>query len=171
MFNDPDENLPDWFVKEEQYHMRKLPEVDPKAVEYYKDKQNDIGVKTIKKVVEAKARKKRKIAKKMEKAKKKAAHILENEDLGSREKGKEIQRLYKKAQSAGKKPEVKYVVAKKATAQKRAKRPTGLKGLYKQVDPRMKKDNTLKRTRATSKRIQKRKLKGKKTRPQQQESR
>ena len=71
MFNDPDENLPDWFVKEEQYHMRKLPEVDPKAVEYYKDKQNDIGVKTIKKVVEAKARKKRKIAKKMEKAKNK----------------------------------------------------------------------------------------------------
>ena len=98
MFNDPDENLPDWFVKEEQYHMRKVPEVDPQAVEYYKNKQNDIGVKTIKKVVEAKARKKRKIAKKMEKAKKKAATILENEDLGTREKAKEIQRMYKKAQ-------------------------------------------------------------------------
>ena len=98
MFNDPDENLPDWFVKEEQYHMRKVPQVDPQAVEYYKNKQNDIGVKTIKKVVEAKARKKRKIAKKMEKAKKKAATILENEDLGTREKAKEIQRMYKKAQ-------------------------------------------------------------------------
>ena len=67
-------------------------------MEYYKNKQNDIGVKTIKKVVEAKARKKRKIAKKMEKAKKKAATILENEDLGTREKAKEIQRMYKKAQ-------------------------------------------------------------------------
>ena len=98
MFNDPDENLPDWFVKEEQYHMRKVPQVDPQAVEYYKNKQNDIGVKTIKNVVEAKARKKRKIAKKMEKAKKKAATILENEDLGTREKAKEIQRMYKKAQ-------------------------------------------------------------------------
>ena len=67
-------------------------------MEYYKNKQTDIGVKTIKKVVEAKARKKRKIAKKMEKAKKKAATILENEDLGTREKAKEIQRMYKKAQ-------------------------------------------------------------------------
>merc|ERR1711974_584658 len=92
------------------------------------------------KVVEAKARKKRKIAKKMEKAKKKAANILENEDLGTREKAKEIQRMYKKAQSVGKKPEVKYVVAKKATAQKRPQRPAGHKGMYKQVDPRMKKD-------------------------------
>lgn len=171
MFNDADENLPDWFVKEERYHMRQMPEIDPAAVEYYKNKQNDVGVKTIKKVVEAKARKKRKIAKKMEKAKKKAAHILENEDMGSREKGKEIARMYKKAQSAGKKPEVKYVVAKKATAAKRAKRPTGLKGLYKQVDPRMKKDTEKKRGRATAKRIQKRKLKGKKTRPQQAEAR
>merc|ERR1711974_305841 len=77
---------------------------------------------------------------KMEKAKKKAANILENEDLGTREKAKEIQRMYKKAQSVGKKPEVKYVVAKKATAQKRPQRPAGRKGMYKQVDPRMKKD-------------------------------
>ena len=133
MFNDADENLPDWFVKEEQYHMRKRPEVDPETVEYYKNRQNDIGVKTIKKVVEAKARKKRKVAKKMDKAKKRAANILENEDLGSREKAREIQRLYKRAASSGKKEDVKYVVAKKATAQKRAKRPAGVKGQYKQT--------------------------------------
>ena len=54
-------------------------------------------------------------------------------------------------------------MAKKATATKRAKRPAGHKGPYKQVDPRMKKDNTAKRSNATSKRIQKRRLKGKKT--------
>jgi len=48
--------LPDWFVKEEEFHMRKRPEVDPKDVEYYKERQKDVNTKTIKKVVEAKAR-------------------------------------------------------------------------------------------------------------------
>ena len=147
--------------------MRKIPEVDPQAVEYYKNKQNDVNVKTIKKVVEAKARKKRRLAKKMDKAKKRAATVLENADLGSREKAKEIERLYKKASST-KKKEVSYVVARKAFANKRAKRPSGIKGPYKQVDPRMKKDTDGKRGKATAKRIQKRRLKGKTTKPQKQ---
>ena len=145
--------------------MRKPPEVDPQAVEYYKNKQKDINVKTIKKVVEAKARKKRLLMKKMSKAKKRAATIMENDDLGSREKAREIDRLYKKASST-KKREVVYSVAKKFVAAKRAKRPAGVKGAYKQVDPRMKKDTSSKRGNATSKKVQKRRLKGKKTKPQ-----
>merc|ERR1719384_1446588 len=164
MFDDRDRDLPDWFVREEQYHMRKLPEVDPEAVEYYRNKQKDINVKTIKKVVEAKARKKRLLMKKMSKAKKRAATIMENEDLGSREKAKEIERLYKKPLPS-KKREVVYSVAKKFVAAKRAKRPAGVKGQFKQVDPRMKKESRAKRGNAGSKRVQKRRLKGKKTKP------
>ena len=43
---------------------------------------------------------------------------------------------------------------------------SGVKGPYKQVDPRMKKDTQAKRGNATNKRLQKRKLKGKKTKPE-----
>ena len=113
--------------------MKKRPDVDPEVVEKYREKGKEVNVKTIKKVVEAKARRKRKVAKKMERAKKKAEAVLENEDLGSREKASEIKKMYKKAQMAGKSKEVSYVVAKKHNAQKRSKRPAGIKGPYKQV--------------------------------------
>merc|ERR1719461_2179071 len=79
MFDDKDTDLPDWFVQEEKFHMRKHPDVDPKVVDFYKERQKDVNTKTIKKVVEAKARKKRKLTKKMDKAKKKASAIMENE--------------------------------------------------------------------------------------------
>jgi len=164
MFNDT--NLPEWFVKEEEFHMKKRPDVDPAVVEKYIEKGKEVNVKTIKKVVEAKARRKRKVAKKMEKAKKRAETILENEDLGSREKASEIKKLYKKAQQAGKSKEVSYVVAKKYNAQKRSKRPAGIKGPYKQVDSRMKKDSTSRRQNA--KPGKKRRLKGKQAKPTKQ---
>eukprot|EP00096_Caligus_rogercresseyi_P014326 TRINITY_DN6820_c0_g1_i1.p1 TRINITY_DN6820_c0_g1~~TRINITY_DN6820_c0_g1_i1.p1 ORF type:complete len:845 (+),score=354.75 TRINITY_DN6820_c0_g1_i1:35-2569(+) len=166
MFPDDDKDLPSWFVHEEQYHMRLPPAIDPQTVAYYTDRGKDLNVKTIKKVVEAKARKKRRMNRKMDKAKKRAAAVMENEDIGSREKMREVKRIYTKVSANEKaKKEVTYTVAKKFSASKRAKRPSGLKGLYKQVDPRMKKDNTSKRTNASEKRNQKRKLKGKKTRP------
>merc|ERR1719422_1304535 len=108
-----DENLPDWFVKEEEMHMRKELDVDPEVVQKYKEMAKEMNVKTIKKVVEAKARRKRRVAKKLDQARKKSAHILENEDLGKRRVAKKLDQLYKKAAQAGKKKEVSYVVAKK----------------------------------------------------------
>jgi hypothetical protein len=48
--------LPDWFVREEEFHMRKRPDVDPETIAFYKERARDMNTKTIKKVVEAKAR-------------------------------------------------------------------------------------------------------------------
>lgn len=135
-FNDT--NLPDWFLKDEANHMRKPVPVPKELQAEYHKKMQEIDVRPIKKVMEARARKKRRALKRLDKAKKKAAQVMDNQDASSQEKIRQIKKLYRGAQD--KKKEVKYVVAKRANASKRASRPAGVKGRYKMVDHRMKKE-------------------------------
>ena len=96
-FNDP-EGLPDWFTSEEKKHrFRRPPEVSKELVAMYKERQKEANVKTIKKIAEAKARKKRKAAKKMESARKAAEGVLNQEDVSAKEKSAQIKRIYNKA--------------------------------------------------------------------------
>ena len=137
-----DQGLPDWFETDEARHYQKQIPISKEMVAEYRAQLRAINARPIKKIAEAKARKKQKAMRQLTKAKKRAEGITETEDMSEREKMRHIMQIYKKAGVLGKKkPEVKYVVAKRGLAGKKAVRPAGVKGRYRQVDPRMKKDN------------------------------
>lgn len=137
-----DEGLPEWFVTDETKHYQKQIPVSKEMVAEYKAQLRAINARPIKKVAEARARKKQRALRRLAKAKKRAEGIIDTEDMTEQEKLRNIKQIYKKAGVLGKKKvEVKYVVAKRGLAGKKAVRPAGVKGHYRQVDPRMKKDN------------------------------
>ncbi|OQR68901.1 putative rRNA methyltransferase 3-like [Tropilaelaps mercedesae] len=137
MFDDR-ENLPVWFVEDEKKHCMKVPEVSSESLRRNREELKEVNVKTIKKVVEAKSRKKRRLMKRMDKARKKAEELCGNLDMSENEKAQNLRQIYSKALKKDKK-EVKYVVSKKFQGQTRVPKVKG-NVKFKVVDPRMKKD-------------------------------
>ncbi|XP_018528720.1 pre-rRNA 2'-O-ribose RNA methyltransferase FTSJ3 [Lates calcarifer] len=131
--------VPEWFLDDERKHRKKPVPVTKEMVEEYKEKWREINARPIKRVAEAKARKKRRMLKKMEQAKKKAEAVVNTVDISEREKMAQLKSIYKKAGLGKEKREVTYVVTKKG-AGKKVRRPPGVKGVFKVVDSRMKKD-------------------------------
>ncbi|XP_063210646.1 pre-rRNA 2'-O-ribose RNA methyltransferase FTSJ3 [Chroicocephalus ridibundus] len=138
-FNEDEGELPEWFTEEEKQHRRKQIPVDRQTVEAYRQRWREINARPIKKVAEAKARKKRRMLKKMEQMKKKAEAVVSTVDISEREKVAQLRRIYKKAGLAKEKRQVTYLVAKKGVGP-RVRRPPGVKGQFKVVDSRLKKD-------------------------------
>ncbi|XP_008328200.1 pre-rRNA 2'-O-ribose RNA methyltransferase FTSJ3 [Cynoglossus semilaevis] len=131
--------VPEWFLGDERKHRKKPIELSKEMVEEYKQKWKEIDARPIKRVAEAKARKKRRTLKKMEQAKKKAEAVVNTVDISEREKMAQLKSIYKKAGLGKEKREVTYVVSKKGVG-KKVRRPAGVKGVFKVVDSRMKKD-------------------------------
>lgn len=98
-----------------------------------------LDARPIKKIVEAKARKKFKAAQRLEKAMKKAEGVNETADMTEREKAKQIEKLMQRGTAKRQKKEVKVVVAKGAHKGLKG-RPKGIKGRYVMVDARMRKE-------------------------------
>ena len=149
------DGLPEWFLEDENKHSRPQRPVSAEAAKAIKEKLRALNARPIKKVREAKARKVMRAARRLEKIKKKSEGLAEGGDMTEKDKAGNIAALMSKAKKAGnkKKPSVKVVRA--GGLNKGAGRPKGVKGKYKMVDPRLKKD-----VRA-EKRLQK-KIKGKK---------
>ncbi|KAI1377229.1 AdoMet-dependent rRNA methyltransferase spb-1 [Hypoxylon crocopeplum] len=138
-FRDRD-GLPEWFMDDEGKHDRPQKPITKAAAAAIKEKLRALNARPIKKVREAKARKKFKAAQRLEKLKKKSDLLANEEGMTEKEKADSITRLIAKA--AKKKPNkqpAKLVVARGLNRGIKG-RPKGVKGRYKIVDPRMKKE-------------------------------
>jgi AdoMet-dependent rRNA methyltransferase SPB1 len=115
--------------------------VTKEAITALRAKQRALDARPIKKVAEAKARKKYRAVQRLEKAMKKAEGVNSTGDISEREKAQQIEKLMRKGMSKGKreKKEVKVVVAKGVNRGVKG-RPKGVKGRYSMVDSRMKKE-------------------------------
>jgi AdoMet-dependent rRNA methyltransferase SPB1 len=137
-FRDVD-GLPEWFLDDENKHSKLQRPITKAAAAAIKEKLRAINARPIKKVMEAKGRKKMKAAQRLEKLRKKSALLADDEALSERDKSQAIAKLMSKAVKKKPKQQVKLVVAKGAN-RGISGRPRGVKGKYKIVDSRMKKD-------------------------------
>ncbi|KAF9926237.1 AdoMet-dependent rRNA methyltransferase spb1 [Modicella reniformis] len=148
-FADKD-GLPAWFLEDEKMHNVPNMPITKEAVQVIKDRMKAMNARPIKKIAEAKARKKYKAAQKLIKIQKKADAINETDDISEKQKSIGITKLLAKAGSKKPKKAVQLVVAKGGNKGNKG-RPKGVKGRYKMVDSRMKKE--LRATKRISKKV------------------
>jgi AdoMet-dependent rRNA methyltransferase SPB1 len=137
-FRDVD-GLPSWFLDDEANHSRLQRPITAAAAAAIKEKLRALNARPIKKVREAKGRKKFKAAQKLEKLRKKSALLAEDEGVSEKDKASGIARMMARAAKKKPKEKVKLVVAR-GTNKGMSGRPRGVKGRYKIVDSRLKKD-------------------------------
>ena len=112
---DDDEDLPEWFLEDERKFMRPPPVYSEKDLAEANERLAAVDTRSIKKVAEAKWRKKKRAEAKMAQARKRASTIMEQDDVPDVSKAREIEKIYAKAkaQARGKRKETKHVVARK----------------------------------------------------------
>eukprot|EP01100_Stratorugosa_tubuloviscum_P008357 TRINITY_DN347_c0_g1_i1.p1 TRINITY_DN347_c0_g1~~TRINITY_DN347_c0_g1_i1.p1 ORF type:complete len:896 (+),score=444.59 TRINITY_DN347_c0_g1_i1:103-2790(+) len=148
-YNDFD-TAPSWFRDDEAKHMLpNLPDLPQEVNQQIADRFKGVNVRTITKVAEAKARKKRRMMRRLEKINARANVISDSTEMNEKQKVREMQKLYK-GHLNKMKPRSVYVVRKKFQGNSRintskvaakkskgnARGPTKVKI----VDKRMKKD-------------------------------
>ncbi|KAF8507152.1 Spb1 C-terminal domain-containing protein [Russula emetica] len=140
------EGLPSWFLDDEAKHFIPNVPITKEAVQALRARQRALDVRPIKKVAEAKARKKLRAAQRLEKALKKAEGVTKTTELTEREKAQQVEKLMRRGLATKQKKEVKVVVAKGVHKGLKG-RPKGVKGRYVMVDPRMRKEMRAKKVR------------------------
>lgn len=126
------EGLPDWFLDDENNHSKPQRPVTAAAAAAIKEKLRALNARPIKKVAEAKQRKKFKAHQKLEKLKRKSALLVEEEGLSEKDKAGAISKMMAKVGRKKPREKVTLLVAGSGKPKPRGK--------YKMVDARMKKD-------------------------------
>jgi len=139
-FSDTD-LAPEWFASEEQQHNRPSKPVTKEEIMSEKEILKKFNDRIPKKILEAKARKKNKLNKRMEKVKKKAQVIVNQDEINEFSKIKQIEKLYKK-EMRNNKEKKKYVVSRSFKVNKGANTRD-----IKHVDRRLKKDKRAQKAR------------------------
>lgn len=142
-----EDTLPTWFTSEESNHNVPTLPVTREEIKEMKTKFKELDARPIKKVAEARARKRMKSAKQADQIKQKASMIADSSEMTAGQKTKAIEGLYKELKGRPK-LEKKYVVMRSFMKGKvnRGQKEKGKK--VKAVDPRMKKD--MKRSKETN---------------------
>ncbi|KAL2357484.1 Spb1 C-terminal domain-containing protein [Cryomyces antarcticus] len=136
------DGLPEWFLDDEGQHSKPHRPITAAGAAAIKEKLRALNARPIKKVREAKDRKKFKAAQRLEKLRKKSALLLEEEGMTEQEKASTIGKMVGKARSTKGKNQKQKVTVVVARGGNRglSGRPRGTKGKYKMVDSRLKKD-------------------------------
>ena len=137
-FRDRD-GMPEWFLDDEDKHSKPHRPITAAAAAAIKEKLRVLNARPIKKVREAKDRKKFRAAQRLEKLRKKSALLIDDEGMTEKDKAQSIAKLMNKAAKKKPKQKVQVVVAK-GPNRGISGRPRGTKGKYKIVDARLKKD-------------------------------
>lgn len=128
------DGLPTWFLDDEQKHFRHNVPTTKEAVAAIREKMRALNARPIKKIAEAKARKKMREIRRADKVRQKAQGVNDDDENGLTEKDKaaSIAKILAKGKAGvkPKKKEVKLVVAKGANRAIKG-RPRGVKGRYK----------------------------------------
>lgn len=135
-WNDP-KDLPAWFLDDESKHNKPQLPIPAALLEQIKNNYQVTGTKEIKKVAEARLRKRKRAASKLKAAKKQANMLADNNEMSERQKLKSIAKAIKGTKID--KPGKVYVVTRK-TGGASVGTSKGGKGRLKFVDKRMKKD-------------------------------
>ena len=140
-FQDNHPALPIWFREEEEEIANAVEKpLNKAAIAALQQKLRAINARPNKKVLEAKAKKRQRRAKIFDKMTAKAEGMLNKMDMTEREKADSIFRMMKSAKSRVNSTRRTQFVVARGGRTATISRPRGIKGRYKMLDPRMKKE-------------------------------
>eukprot|EP00887_Chlorella_sp_A99_P001387 scaffold8.g1387.t1 len=123
-----DTGLPRWFAEDERKFMRPQSQVTGAEFKAAKEELRAIDARPIRKVAEAKARKRKRLLTRLTAARQKAEAVAGQEDMPAGAKMREIEKIYKQARSG------------KGAKKRKPTRADEYKSKGPRLDPRMKKD-------------------------------